>query len=60
MIDHSKIEEAIDNYFNNTPTAQIIDNLDRHAIDRKRDLDREKINHTLVKNQGSTNSHQSE
>jgi hypothetical protein len=60
MIDHSKIEEAIDNYFNNTPTAQIIDNLDRHAIDRQKDLDLENIDRTLLKNQGSITSHQSE
>jgi hypothetical protein len=60
MIDHINIAEAIDNYFNNTPTAKIVENLDRHAIDREKDLDREKINHTLVKNQGSITSHQSE
>jgi uncharacterized protein YjbI with pentapeptide repeats len=53
MIDHKKIEEAIDNYFNNTPTAKIIENLDRHAIDRKKDLDRENANDTPINNNRS-------
>ncbi|PSB58527.1 hypothetical protein [Chamaesiphon polymorphus] len=45
MIDHNKIRDAIDNYFNNTPPTKIIENLDRHAIDRKKDLEQENINH---------------
>jgi hypothetical protein len=53
MIDHNKIAEAIDNYFNNTPTAKIIENSDRHAIDRKKDLDRQNINHLPVNNKRS-------
>ncbi len=50
MIDHNKIENAIDNYFQNTPTAKIIENLDRHAIDRQKDLDRENIDCLPVNN----------
>ncbi len=38
MIDHKKIEEAIDSYFKNTPTAKIIENLDRLSADREKDL----------------------
>lgn len=60
MIDHNKIKEAIDNYFTNTPTAKIIENLDRHQNSRDEDLDREKINHVFEKNQGSIISHRSE
>ena len=48
MIDHNKIKAAIDNYFANTPTAKIIENLDRHSADRKEDLDRENFKHGLV------------
>jgi tetratricopeptide (TPR) repeat protein len=44
MIDHNKIEDAIDNYFTNTPTAKIIENLDRHRIERKENLDRTTVN----------------
>ena len=39
MIDHKKIEDAIDSYFKNTPTAKIIENLDRLSADREKDLD---------------------
>jgi uncharacterized protein YjbI with pentapeptide repeats len=53
MVDHKKIEEAIDSYFKNTPTAKIIENLDRHSIERKKDLDRENINHKPVNNKNS-------
>jgi hypothetical protein len=53
MIDHSKIEEAIDNYFNNTPTVKIVENIDRHAIDREKDLDLENIDRTPINNNGS-------
>ncbi len=53
MIDHNKIKDAIDNYFNNTPTAKIIENLDRHAIDRQKDLDRQNINHPPINNKRS-------
>jgi hypothetical protein len=53
MIDNKKIEDAIDNYFQNTPTAKIIENLDRHSLDRKEDLDRENINHPPVNNKES-------
>jgi hypothetical protein len=52
MIDHNKIKDAIDNYFTNTPTAKILENLERHAIDREEDLERQNINHTLLKNKG--------
>jgi hypothetical protein len=50
MIDHNKIEDAIDRYFENTPSAKIIENLDRHAIDRKKylDLDRENLDQIPV------------
>jgi Pentapeptide repeats (8 copies) len=53
MIDHKKIEEAIDSYFKNTPTAKIIENLDRLSADREKDLDREKINHKATNNKNS-------
>jgi uncharacterized protein YjbI with pentapeptide repeats len=53
MIDHKKIEDAIDSYFKNTPTAKIIENLDRHSADREQDLDRENINHKNANNKGS-------
>jgi tetratricopeptide (TPR) repeat protein len=53
MLDHSKIEEAIDNYFNNTPTAKIIENLDRHGADRDKDLERENINRQATNNKDS-------
>ena len=49
MIDHNKIEDAIDSYFKNTPTTKIIENLDRHSADREKDLDRENIDHELPK-----------
>jgi uncharacterized protein YjbI with pentapeptide repeats len=52
MIDHNKIKAAIDGYFENTPTAKIIENLDCHAIDRKKDLDRENIDRTSKSNKG--------
>jgi hypothetical protein len=48
MIDHNKIEDAIDSYFKDTPTAKIIENLDRHAIDRKKDLERENLDRIPV------------
>ncbi len=48
MIDHKKIEDAIDSYFKNTPTAKIIENLDRHSADLEKDLNRENINHIEV------------
>jgi hypothetical protein len=48
MIDHSRIKDAIDSYFKNTPTAKIIENLDRHSADRKEDLERENINHPSI------------
>jgi uncharacterized protein YjbI with pentapeptide repeats len=50
MIDHNKIEDAIDSYFKNTPTAKIIENLDRHSADREKDLDRENINRKTANN----------
>ena len=50
MIDHNKIKDAIDNYFANTPTAKIIENLDRHSADRDKDLDRKNINHETTNN----------
>ena len=50
MIDHRKIEDAIDSYFKNTPTAKIIENLDRLSADREKDLDRENINHKITHN----------
>lgn len=50
MIDHKKIEDAIDSYFKNTPTAKIIENLDRLSADREKDLDRENINHKTANN----------
>jgi uncharacterized protein YjbI with pentapeptide repeats len=53
MIDHNKIKAAIDNYFTNTPTVKIIENLDRHAIDRKKYLNRENIDHPPINNKGS-------
>jgi Tetratricopeptide repeat len=53
MIDHKKIEEAIDSYFKNTPTAKIIENLDRHSADRDKDLERENINHQATNNKDS-------
>lgn len=53
MIDPNKIENALDNYFQNTPTAKIIENLDRHAIDRQKDLDRDNIDCLAVNNKGS-------
>jgi uncharacterized protein YjbI with pentapeptide repeats len=53
MIDHKKIEEAIDSYFKNTPTAKIIENLDRLSADRDKDLDRENINHKTTSNKDS-------
>lgn len=53
MLDHSKIEEAIDNYFNNTPIEKIIENLDRHSADRDKDLERENINHQATNNKDS-------
>jgi hypothetical protein len=46
-------DSIIDNYFTNTSTAKIIKNLDRHAIDRKEDLDRENINYTPINNKVS-------
>jgi hypothetical protein len=54
MIDHSKIKDSIENYFNNTPTAKIIENLDLHSADRKEDLERENINHLPVNKKDST------
>jgi uncharacterized protein YjbI with pentapeptide repeats len=54
MIDHSKIKESIENYFNNIPTAKIIENLDLHSADRKEDLERENINHPPVNKKDST------
>jgi hypothetical protein len=48
MIDRNKIEDAIDSYFKNTLTAKIIENLDRHAIDRKKDLERENFDRIPV------------
>jgi hypothetical protein len=53
MIDHKKIEDAIDSYFKNTPTTKIIENLDRHSADRDKDLDRENINHQATNNKDS-------
>ena len=53
MIDHSKIKDAIDSYFNNTPTAKIIENLDRHAVDRNEDLARENIDRPSINNKKS-------
>lgn len=53
MIDHNKIRDAIDNYFQNTPPAKIIENLDRHTIDRKKDLERENIEHTSINHKES-------
>jgi hypothetical protein len=53
MIDHKKIEDAIDSYFKNTPTAKIIENLDRHSADRDKDLERENINHKATNNKDS-------
>jgi hypothetical protein len=50
MIDHNKIEDVIDNYFKNTPTAKIIENLDRLSADREKDLDRENINRKTANN----------
>ena len=50
MIDHKKIEDAIDSYFKNTPTAKIIENLDRLSADREKDLERENINHKTTHN----------
>jgi hypothetical protein len=50
MIDHKKIEDAIDSYFKNTPTAKIIENLDRHSADRDKDLERENINRKTASN----------
>jgi tetratricopeptide (TPR) repeat protein len=51
MIDHNKIEDAIDSYFKNTPTAKIIENLDRLSADREKYLDRKKINHQTINHQ---------
>jgi hypothetical protein len=48
MIDHNKIEDAIDSYFKNTPTTKIIENLDRLSADREKDLDQENINHNAI------------
>jgi phycoerythrin beta chain len=53
MIDHKKIEDAIDSYFKNTPTAKIIENLDRLSADRDKDLERENINHKATNNKDS-------
>jgi uncharacterized NAD(P)/FAD-binding protein YdhS len=53
MIDHKKIEDAIDSYFKNTPTAKIIENLDRLSADREKDLDRENINHKTANSKDS-------
>ncbi len=53
MIDHKKIEDAIDSYFKNTPTAKILENLDRHSADRDKDLERENINHKATNNKNS-------
>jgi hypothetical protein len=53
MIDHNKIEDVIDSYFKNTPTAKIIENLDRLSADRDKDLDRENINHKTTSNKDS-------
>ena len=50
MIDHKKVEDAINSYFKNTPNAKIIENLDRHSADRDKDLDRENINHEATNN----------
>jgi uncharacterized protein YjbI with pentapeptide repeats len=54
MIDHNKIEDAIDSYFKNTPTAKIIENLDRHNTDRQEDLDRENIKNKTPNRKDST------
>jgi hypothetical protein len=54
MIDHSKIKDSIENYFNNIPTVKIIENLDLHSADRKEDLERENINHPPVNKKDST------
>jgi hypothetical protein len=53
MMDHRKIEDAIDSYFKNTPTAKIIENLDRLSADRDKDLDRENINYKTANNKDS-------
>jgi uncharacterized protein YjbI with pentapeptide repeats len=53
MIDHKKIEDAIDSYFKNTPTAKIIENLDRLNADREKDLERENINHKTANSKDS-------
>ncbi len=53
MIDHNKIENAIDSYFKNTPTAKIIENLDHHSADRDKDLERENISHKATNNKDS-------
>jgi large subunit ribosomal protein L1 len=53
MIDHKKIEDAIDSYFKNTPTAKIIENLDRLSADREKDLERENINHKTANSKDS-------
>ena len=50
MIDHKKVEDAINSYFKNTPTAKIIENLDRHSADRDKDLDRSTISHETTNN----------
>jgi hypothetical protein len=55
MIDHKKIEDAIDSYFKNTPTAKIIENLDRLSADRDKDLDRENINHKTINHKTTSN-----
>ena len=43
MIDHNKIEDAVNSYFKNTPTAKIIENLDRHRENFKYRLVRDII-----------------
>ena len=50
MIDHNKIEDAVNSYFKNTPTAKIIENLDRHSADRDKDLDRANVSHEATNN----------
>jgi hypothetical protein len=48
MIDHNKIKAAIDYYFLNTPTEQIIKNLDLHSIDRQENIERENVDNLLA------------
>jgi hypothetical protein len=51
--DYSPTFSASPNYFNNTPTVKIVENIDRHAIDREKDLDLENIDRTPINNNGS-------